>query len=75
MTGSTLLSQAIQSGTPRSGKKAPDRKTRRALISTWRDTYNGIPDPPTNGKISERCTLVSMLDKETVPYVEWTFRG
>jgi hypothetical protein len=56
-------------------KKAPDKKRRRALISTWRDTYNGIPDPPTNGKISERATLVSMLDKETVPYVEWTFRG
>ena len=55
--------------------KAPDKKKRKALISTWRDTYNGIPDPPTNGKISDRCTLVSMLDKETAPYVEWTFRG
>lgn len=56
-------------------KKAPDKKTRRALISTWRDTYNGIPDSPTNTKISDRCTLVSMLDKETAPYVEWTFRA
>ena len=56
-------------------KKAPDKKTRRALISTWRDTYNGIPNDPTNKKISDRCKLVSMLDKDTVPYVEWTFRA
>ncbi len=56
-------------------KKAPDKKTRRALISTWRDTYNGIPNDPTNKKISDRCKLISMLDKDTAPYVEWTFRG
>ncbi len=56
-------------------KKAPDKKTRRALISTWRDTYNGIPNDPTNKKLSDRCKLISMLDKDTVPYVEWTFRA
>jgi beta-lactamase superfamily II metal-dependent hydrolase len=56
-------------------KKAPDKKTRRALISTWRDTYNGIPNDPTNRKLSDRCKLISMLDKDTVPYVEWTFRA
>ena len=55
--------------------KAPDKRARRALISTWRDTYSGIPHTLTNKKLKDRCTLISMLDKDTVPYVQWSFKG
>jgi beta-lactamase superfamily II metal-dependent hydrolase len=55
--------------------KAPDKKRRAAIISTWKETYNGIPHGPTNQKLRDRCTLISMLDDETTPFVEWTFKG
>lgn len=50
----------------------PQEKARRvALVSTWSDTYNGIPNDPTNLKLKERCgALVSTLDDRTKPYVK-----
>ena len=48
-------------------KKAPDKKPRRALISTWRNTYNGIPNDPTNKKLEDEVTgsiLVKAADRD-----------
>jgi beta-lactamase superfamily II metal-dependent hydrolase len=41
---------------------SPDNRPRQAVISTWRDTYNGIPHTPTNTRLAERATLQSTLD-------------
>jgi beta-lactamase superfamily II metal-dependent hydrolase len=38
---------------------------RNAAISTWTDTYSGIPHAPTNSKLSERSTLDTMLNHRT----------
>jgi beta-lactamase superfamily II metal-dependent hydrolase len=35
---------------------------RRAIISTWDDTYSGIPHDPTNDKLRARARLTSTLD-------------
>lgn len=35
---------------------------RKAAISTWNDTYSGIPHGPTNARLNERCKLETMLD-------------
>jgi beta-lactamase superfamily II metal-dependent hydrolase len=35
---------------------------RRAVISTWDDTYGGIPHGDTNDRLRERCRLQSILD-------------
>ncbi len=35
---------------------------RTAVISTWEDTYSGIPHAPTHDKLRERSTLMTMLD-------------
>jgi hypothetical protein len=35
---------------------------RRAVISTWLDTYSGIPHEPTNDKLRSRARLRSILD-------------
>lgn len=50
----------------------PAVKARRvALVSTWRDTYDGIPNDPTTLKLTERCArLVSTIDEPTKPYVK-----
>ena len=54
---------------------ASEKKKRKALISTWSDTYGGIPDEPTNAKLRERCTLKSMLDDKSKPYIEHVFEA
>ena len=54
---------------------AAEKKKRKALISTWNDTYGGIPHAPTNAKLSARCTLKSMLDDKTKPYIEHVFEA
>jgi hypothetical protein len=43
---------------------------RRAVISTWLDTYSGIPHSPTNDKLRSRCTLRSVLDKPEALYFD-----
>lgn len=50
-----------------------NRAKRKAFISTWTDTYGGIPDPPTNDRLSARCVLCSMLDDRNVPYLDAVF--
>lgn len=53
--------------------KTVDRTKRKAFISTWNDTYGGIPDSTTNERLSARCVLCSMLDDRNVPYIDAVF--
>jgi hypothetical protein len=55
---------------------ALDPRPRRALVSTWRDTYNGIPHAPTLARLATRCQqVVSTLDHENDLFVEMKFPG
>lgn len=51
------------------------KKRRKALVSTWDDTYGGIPHAPTNTKLEARCKLKSTLDDKTKPSVEQVFEA
>ena len=48
---------------------------RTAVISTWTDTYGGIPSDTTNARIAQRCALTSMLDDKTVKFIDTFFDG
>jgi beta-lactamase superfamily II metal-dependent hydrolase len=61
--------EAILPATP------PDNRTRQAVISTWEDTYPGIPHSPTNARLAERATLHSTLDHRDDLFYEVTFAG
>lgn len=54
---------------------APDDRPRRALISTWNDTYSGIPHDPTNERLADRCELVSILDEPQLAWIDVEFEG
>lgn len=54
---------------------APDNRPRQAVISTWEDTYPGIPHSPTNTRLSERATLHSTLDQRDDLFYEVSFPG
>ena len=53
----------------------PDARPRHAVISTWEDTYPGIPDPPTSSRLAERATVHSTLDRRSDLFYEVTFPG
>jgi beta-lactamase superfamily II metal-dependent hydrolase len=53
----------------------PNNRPRHAVISTWEDTYSGIPHPPTNSRLAERATVRSTLDQPDKPFYEVTFPG
>ncbi len=55
------------------GAKA--KKKRKAVISTWNDTYGGIPHPETNARIACLCSLSSILDAKhkTKPWIDTEF--
>lgn len=48
---------------------------RTAVISTWEDTYSGIPHAPTNDKLRERSTLMTMLDHRNSLYFDVEISG
>jgi beta-lactamase superfamily II metal-dependent hydrolase len=52
-----------------------DNRKRRAAISTWRDTYNGIPHTPTDDRIKTRAELTSTLDDEQALFYELEFEA
>lgn len=56
-------------------KKAPDDRRRQAAISTWTDTYSGIPHEPTDARLASRCKLHTTLQDRTKLYFELAFRG
>jgi beta-lactamase superfamily II metal-dependent hydrolase len=51
----------------------PDNRPRHAVISTWEDTYPGIPHSPTNTRLAERATVHSTLDQRDGLFYEVTF--
>jgi hypothetical protein len=55
--------------------QAPDRRKRRAAISTWTDTYAGIPHTPTNSRLKSRTTLHSTLDDPDKLFIDLKFQG
>jgi beta-lactamase superfamily II metal-dependent hydrolase len=40
----------------------PDNRPRQAVISTWRDTYGGIPHTPTNTRLATPATVHPTLE-------------
>jgi hypothetical protein len=51
-------------------KPASGAPKRRAAVSTWDDTYSGIPHTPTNDKLKERARFRSTLDRRTSLYYD-----
>ena len=57
-------------------RKAPDKRERRAVISTCLDTYPGVPDSDVVSRLSERCTVHSILDlPEEEKWLDFFFDG
>ena len=54
---------------------APDPRPRNAAISTWIDTYSGIPHSPTNTRLETRVALQSTLDHKEKLFYEISFPG
>jgi len=52
---------------------APDNRPRSAAISTWTDTYSGIPHGPTNTRLASRAQVRSILDDPTKLFMELEF--
>ena len=53
----------------------PDDRKRVAAISTWTDTYSGIPHPPTNARLAARATVRTTLDDKTRLFFDVEFPG
>ena len=56
-------------------KKPPDKRKRVAAISSWTDTYSGIPHVPTNDRLKSRCQFFSTLDHPEAGHYEISFAG
>lgn len=52
-----------------------DERKRKAAISTWTETYSGIPHPPTNARLAARAELHSTLDDPTALHIDLEFKG
>jgi beta-lactamase superfamily II metal-dependent hydrolase len=53
----------------------PDNRPRTAAISTWAETYSGIPHTPTNTRLSARASLRSILDDPDELFMDFAFAG
>jgi hypothetical protein len=56
-------------------KKRPDRRKRSAVVSTYPNTYGGVPDAETLKMIEERCQLRSVEGLPDGGYVDVEFAG
>ena len=56
-------------------KKRPDRRKRSAVVSTYPNTYGGVPDDETLRMIEERCQLRSVEGLPDGGYLEVEFAG
>lgn len=54
---------------------SPDGRPRHSVISTWVDTYPGIPHDPTNTRLATRTTVHSTLDRPDDLFYEVAFPG
>jgi beta-lactamase superfamily II metal-dependent hydrolase len=52
-----------------------DNRKRRAAISTWVETYGGIPHLATDDRLKSRAELSSTLDHQTDLFYELEFKG
>jgi hypothetical protein len=53
----------------------PDNRKRRAAVSTWTNTYSGIPDKDTDDLIKTRCEFHSTLDDPQKLVYQLEFEG
>jgi glyoxylase-like metal-dependent hydrolase (beta-lactamase superfamily II) len=56
-------------------EKPRDKRKRHAAISTWNDTYSGIPHPPTDARLTARAALHTTLQAPTKLYYDVEFKG
>jgi beta-lactamase superfamily II metal-dependent hydrolase len=56
-------------------KKPSDKRKRVAAISSWTETYSGIPHEPTNERLKSRCQFFSTLDDTQASHYEISFAG
>lgn len=56
-------------------KKPTDKRKRTAAISSWTDTYSGIPHAATNDRLKSRCQFFSTLDDPQARHYEISFPG
>ncbi len=56
-------------------KTPNDNRKRRAAVSTWTETYGGIPHTPTDDRLKSRAELLSTLDDQTALFYELEFKG
>jgi beta-lactamase superfamily II metal-dependent hydrolase len=52
-----------------------DGRPRHSVISTWVDTYPGIPHSPTNARLATRTKVHSTLDQRDEPFYEVALPG
>ena len=52
-----------------------DDRKRYAAISTWKDTYPGVPDDRTAKELAKRCEVRSVEDARDQLYVDFEFRA
>jgi len=52
-----------------------DGRNRLAAVSTWTDTYSGIPHTPTDERIKQRAELFSILDDKDELFFDLEFPG
>lgn len=69
-----------ENGTPRDDpfdailpEHPPDTRDRKAAVSTWINTYNGIPSPPTDQRLRSRCDYHTTLDEPQKLFYELEF--
>lgn len=56
-------------------KVPTDKRKRRAAISTWTETYGGIPHLPTDNRLKTRAELKSTLDDGEALFYELEFKA
>jgi beta-lactamase superfamily II metal-dependent hydrolase len=54
-------------------KPAPDNRKRTAAVSTWTETYPGIPHEETNDRLKTRCKFLTTLDDEDALFYDVEF--
>jgi hypothetical protein len=54
-------------------QQSPDTRDRSAAVSTWTNTYNGIPSAPTDQRLKSRCDYHTTLDDPQKLFYELEF--
>jgi hypothetical protein len=54
-------------------QQPPDTRDRSAAVSTWTNTYNGIPSVPTDQRLKSRCDYHTTIDDPQKLFYELEF--